>query len=143
MDKTIHIQFPRRVIVLYGILAIILIPWIFNLAANLPTRHLVRRWDAIWVGFDVIMLVVLGLTVFFALKKLLWVALSATALATLFIVDAWFDILASRPGKEQRTAIFFGSLEIILAFFTLRLVYHVIRHSTPRQDNIELAAKDS
>src|SRR5579871_6214553 len=105
MDKTIHVYFPKKVIILYAILGVGLIPWIFNLAANLPAKHLVHHWDAVWVGFDVIMLIVLGLTLFFAIRKVLWVTLSATALATLFIVDAWFDILTSQPGREQKIAI--------------------------------------
>jgi hypothetical protein len=141
MDKTTHVYFPKRVIVLYGILAVALIPWIFNLAENLPSKHLAHHWDAVWVGFDAIMLVVLLLTVLFAVKKMLWVTLSATALATLFIVDAWFDVLTSKPGREQKIAILFGSLEVLLALFTLRLVYHVIKHSTTRQSNIKLTAK--
>jgi hypothetical protein len=140
MDKTAHVYFPKRIIILYGTLAIVLIPWIFNLAQNLPTKHLVHHWDAVWVGFDVIMLIVLALTIIFAIKKLIWVALSATALAALFIIDAWFDILTSKPGKEQKIAILFGSLEVLLALFTLRLVYHIIKHSTPQQSNIKLTA---
>jgi hypothetical protein len=140
VDKTTHVYFPKLVIFLYGILAVALIPWIFNLAENLPTKHLAHHWDAAWVGFDVIMLVALALTVFFAVKKLLWVTLSATALATLFIVDAWFDVLTSKPGKEQKIAILLGSLEVILALFTLRLVYHVIKHSTSHQRNIKLTS---
>jgi hypothetical protein len=141
MDKTTHVYISKRIVILYGALAVILIPWIFDLAENLPAKHLARHWDVVWVGFDLIMLVTLALTVIFALKKMLWVVLSATALATLFIVDAWFDILTSKPGREQRVAIFFGFFEVILAVFTLRMVHHVVRHTSPQQRNVKLTTK--
>jgi len=140
METTIKIYIPRWAVFLYCLLAVTLIPWIFNLAANLPTKHLVHHWDAVWVGYDVMMVLVIALTVYFAVKKMVWVAISASALATLFVIDAWFDILTSQPGREQRVSIFFGSLEIILAGFTFRLVHHMIKHSAKSHDNIKLVA---
>ena len=138
MERATRIYVPKWALVLYAIIAIGLIPWIFNLAANLPTRHLVHHWDAVWVGFDVIMFLTLGLTIVLAFKKLVWVAMSATALATLFIVDAWFDVLTSRPGKDQKEAIIFGILELLLAGLTLRFVRQVVRSSTNTDKNIQL-----
>lgn len=123
MDKTADIFFPKWARVLYVALAIVLVPWTFNLAQNLPERHLVHHWDAVWVGFDIMMLLTTAVTIWFIVKERVWVILSATALATLFVVDAWFDILTSRPGRDQKEALFFGLLEIMLAVLTYRLVY--------------------
>jgi NhaP-type Na+/H+ or K+/H+ antiporter len=140
MEKTIRIYIPKWALILYSLLALVLIPWIFNLAVNLPTRHIVHHWDAVWVGFDILMFLVVALTVYFAVKKMVWVTISASALATLFVVDAWFDIMTSRPGRELRNAIFFGSLEIILAGLTFRFVHHMIKHSAKPHDNVKLVA---
>lgn len=134
MDKIVHIQLPKWAPYLYGLIALVLVPWIFDLAANLPSRHLARHWDAVWVGFDVIMLITIAITVWFMLKRKVWVVVSATALATLFIVDVWFDILTAKPGREQTEAYIFGILEISLAILTYRLVFHVIHGSTPTKD---------
>ncbi len=133
MDTTRKIYFPKWVAILYGVLAIVLIPWIFSLAQNLPAHHLAHHWDAAWVGFDVIMLIAVALTALFIAMRKVWVVVSATALATLFIVDAWFDILTSKPGHEQKVAIVFGLLEIMLAIFTYSLVFHVIHHSSTKK----------
>lgn len=141
MDKTTHVYFPKWVVIFYGVLAAALIPWITNLAQSLPSSHEANHWDAVWVGFDMFMLFVLGLTIVFALKKMIWVTLSATALGTLFIVDAWFDIMTSQPGHEQKLAIIFGTMEVLLALLTFRLVYHVIRHTSSHQTKVKLTAK--
>lgn len=140
MDKIVHIKLPRWAPYLYGLIALVLVPWIYDLAANLPSRHLARHWDALWVGFDVIMLITIAITVWFMLKRKVWVVVSATALATLFIVDVWFDILTAKPGREEKEAIAFGALEIILAGLTYRLVYHIIHGSAPSKD-IKLQTK--
>lgn len=140
MDDIKHVYVPKWAAVLYGALAIVLIPWIVNLAVSLPTRHVSWHWDTVWVGFDVIMFIAMTITLVFMIRRVVWVAISATALATLFIVDAWFDILTAKPGPEQRMAMIFGALEIVLAALTYRLVFHVMHHSTPDK-KIKLVAK--
>jgi uncharacterized membrane protein len=119
---------------------IALIPWILNLAQNLPPSHLAEHWDTLWVGFDVLILISVALTAIFIIKRAIWVIMSATAVATLFIVDAWFDIMTSKPGDEQNIAIAFGVLEILLALFTYRLVFHLIHHSTAHK-KVKLTTK--
>jgi uncharacterized membrane protein len=130
MDKTTRVYFPKWATILYSGLAVALIPWIYDLAQNLPARHLSNHWDAVWVGFDMMMLVAIVLTIWFVLRQRIWATMAASALATLFIVDAWFDILMSRPGREQRIALFFGISEVLLALLTYRLVFLAIHHST-------------
>lgn len=143
MDQITEVYVPRWAAIVYGVMAIALVPWIFGLAINLPSRHTAEHWDAVWVGFDIIMLIVLLLTLYFAFKKLVWVALSATALAMLFIIDAWFDILTSKSGREQLVAIVFGFGEIALALLTFKLVHHVIHHSTPKGHKVHLRARSA
>src|SRR6185312_3863053 len=131
MEKAIRVYFPRWATTLYAVMAVVLIPWIFDLAANLPARHLARHWDAVWVGFDIIMLTAIILTLWFMIKRKIWVVVSGSALATLMIVDVWFDILTAKPGHEQHVAELFGILEFSLALLTYRLVFLVIHHATP------------
>lgn len=140
MESTKHIYISRFWVVLYAILAIILVPWVFNLAQSLPEHHTAHHWDAVWAGFDSMMVLMMALTVYFAVKRQVWVVISTTALATLFVVDAWFDILTAKPGHEQRVALFFGAIEVALAVLTFKLVHHVVKHSTPH-DNVKLVPK--
>jgi hypothetical protein len=140
MDKTTNIYIPRWANIFYSCLAIILLPWIFNLAQSLPTRHIVRHWDAVWVGFDIMMLAAIIATVWFVIRKRIWVILTGTALATLFIVDAWFDILTSKPGQQLKVALLFGLIEVTLAILTYRFVYMVIRNLA-KQERFKVTTK--
>lgn len=137
MERAIKVHFPKWAALVYGGLALILIPWILDLAENLPVRHIARHWDTLWVGFDIMMLCTILLTLWFMFKKMIWIVVSASALATLFIVDAWFDILTARPGREERESIAFGVLEVTLSILTFRLVYLIV-HRASTSESISL-----
>lgn len=140
METTTRINFPRWAIILYGALAVILIPWIIFLGIKLPQHHLATHWDAAWVGFDVMILVAMLVTLWFLIKGKVWVGISASVLATLFVVDVWFDVLTARPGSEEKRAIVFGGLELILAALTYRLVFYVVKHSS-HSENIKFLSR--
>jgi hypothetical protein len=137
MEGRVKVYLPKWATVVYATMAVVLIPWILNLASTLPERHLERHWDAVWVGFDFIMLCTIVLTLWFMFKRVIWVVVSASALGALLIVDAWFDIMTAKPGSELREAILYGVLEVSLAVLTYRLVYVMVHHTTP-QKNISL-----
>jgi len=118
MEKQ-YFHFPRWITGLYVISALILIPWTFYIADNLPQYHIAQHWDLAWAGFDVFMIVLLLITIFFAVRRKIWLSLSATALATVLVVDAWFDVLTARPGHQQKDAILFAVLiEVPIAIIT-------------------------
>ncbi|HSX47462.1 MAG TPA: hypothetical protein VLF63_01670 [Patescibacteria group bacterium] len=129
MDQVKDIYLPKWASILYAGLALVLLPWIFIIAEYLPTKQLAKHWDSLWVGFDIIILISILLTLYFIMMKKVWVIISASALGTLFIVDAWFDILTSKPGHEQMQSYFFGVIEVSLAILTYRMVYLIIHQS--------------
>jgi hypothetical protein len=131
METKVRLNIPRWVGLLYACMGIVLIPWIVVLAEYLPSKHLARNWDLLWVGFDIMMLIAILVTFYFVIKETIWVIMSASVLATIFIVDAWFDILTARPGREQLESILSGITEISLAILTFRMVYHILHHATP------------
>lgn len=133
MDHIKNIYIPKWAGYLYILLAGILIPWTVVLANFLPSKHLSRNWDVLWVGFDTIMLLATLLTLYYIIRRKIWVIISASALATLFIIDAWFDILTSRTGREQQQSIIMGCIEIILAILTYYMVYRIIHQTSDKQ----------
>ena len=93
----------------------------------LPTRHLSRHWDLAWVGFDIGMLVAIALTGYLAYKRSWWVSLSAMAVSTLLVVDAWFDVLTARPGAQTAEALLMAIIvEIPLAIISLWLAHRAV-----------------
>jgi hypothetical protein len=81
---------------LFAILSILLIPWIAFIALVLPSRQLSENYDLAWAGFDGMLFIGLTSTAYFALRRSRYLSVAATALGTLLIVDAWFDVLTSR-----------------------------------------------
>lgn len=105
--------------------AIVLIPWTIYLGFTLPARQLSSHYDIAWVGFDIMLMVVLGVTGFFALRRSRYLLMGATVAATLLVVDAWFDVMTSPRGSELlqslASAIF---IELPLAAVCGWLAYH-------------------
>src|SRR5450432_2299264 len=81
---------------LFAILSILLIPWIAFIALVLPSRQLSENYDLAWAGFDGMLFIGLASTAYFALRRSRYLSVAATAVGTLLIVDAWFDVLTSR-----------------------------------------------
>jgi hypothetical protein len=122
---------PRWVLVLYIIVAIILIPWIFILSYALPTHHIFRNWDLAWVGLDCALFMALLATLYFGYRRSRWLAIPSTVLATLLILDVWFDVLSAHPGKQLLTAIFMAiAIELPLALISMWLAVRSIKSLT-------------
>lgn len=123
--------------------SVVLIPWTIYLGLELPDRQESSHYNIAWVGFDIILLAVLALTGFFALRRSHSLAVGATAAATLLVVDAWFDVMTSPPGSQLvqslASAVF---IELPLAAVCGWLAYHtehleeerIILLLTPRGD---------
>ncbi len=111
---------PRWLVIIYTVLTVALIPWILILSYTLPTRHVFRHWDLAWVGFDMILFVALATTAYLVYRHSRWLILSATALSTLLVVDAWFDVLSAHPGTQlSLSALLAVGIELPLAAVSL------------------------
>jgi hypothetical protein len=89
---------PRWVGPAYIGLAACLVPWIVWLAVSLPTRTRAHHWNLAWVGLDVAEAAMLIATGWSAVRGSSWIEISATATATLLVLDAWFDCTTASPG---------------------------------------------
>jgi hypothetical protein len=108
----------------FVLFSVILLPWIIYLGYSLPALQLSPHYDIAWVGFDVLLLVVLASTGYFALRRSPYLAIAAAAAATMLVVDAWFDIMTS-PRHELPQAIVSAALiELPLAGLCAWLSHH-------------------
>ena len=101
-------QSPRRRIVVLAVTGggvLVLFPWIAYLSATLQVSASGGAWRTAWVGFDVMLAVMLGVT-----GWLVWhrrhLAISALSVCvTLLTVDAWFDVCLSWGTSDQWVAV--------------------------------------
>jgi hypothetical protein len=115
-------QPPRWVVPLFGLAALLLVPWVVLLVIPLPSAHRAPHWDIAWAGFDVALALLLLAVAVAAWRRSPWLEGAATATATLLFVDAWFDVLTSSTRTEVVVSIGEAALvELPLAILCLLL----------------------
>jgi hypothetical protein len=107
--------------------SVVLIPWVVYLGFSLPTRQVSSHYDVAWVGFDVLELIALGATGYFALRRSRYLALASASAATLLVCDAWFDVLTSPRHQILGAVILAAVIELPLAGVCGWLSFHTER----------------
>jgi hypothetical protein len=112
----------NRIAAIYLVLALLMLPWMLVLAVELPDRQLNQNYRLAWVGFDLMLMVVLSRTAWLAWRRSPYIVIVASMAAALLIVDAWFDITTADSEQDRYLAIATALLiELPLAAFSLRL----------------------
>jgi hypothetical protein len=116
---------PRWVAPLYLSLSVLLVPWIVYLAFARPAEFGDGHYRVAWIGLDAMEAIALAATARLAYRRSTWIDMSATATATLLIVDAWFDLMTATPGWQLTQSILAAALlEIPLALMSLWIARH-------------------
>lgn len=117
-----------RVLIAAGL---VMVPWLFVLAAGLPSSTTAAHWSTAWVGLDAMEALGLVTTGVLLLRRDVRFRFAATAEAVLLLVDAWFDVTTAAPGLDRATAVAMAvCLEIPIALLCARLALRGLRVST-------------
>jgi hypothetical protein len=93
-----------------------LLIWIFILGSTLQGQAQVRDWSIAWVGLDLTETCGLAMTGLLVFRRHPATSPVAAVTATLFAVDAWFDVTTSLAGAAWYEALLFAfAAEIPLA----------------------------
>jgi hypothetical protein len=106
----------RQLCRVFVALAAVLVIWIFQMGAA-PRGHAeVRNWSSSWIGLDILEVLGLLATAVLLRFRSAYLAPVASAAATLFALDAWFDVMTALAGTDWCIAVAFaGIAEIPLA----------------------------
>ncbi len=104
--------------------SLILLPWIVYLGLTLPSHQVVADFHIAWVGFDILLMLVLACTGYFALRRSRYLGPAAAAVAAMLVVDAWFDVVTSPPGQRMLAIVLAVGVELPLAMVCVWLSYH-------------------
>jgi hypothetical protein len=104
--------------------SLILLPWIVYLGFTLPSHQVVADFHVAWVGFDILLMLVLACTGYFALRRSRYLGPAAAAVAAMLVVDAWFDVVTSPPGQRMLAIVLAVGVELPLAALCVWLSYH-------------------
>jgi hypothetical protein len=108
--------------------------WVFELGAVLQGQAQVRNWSSTWVGLDLMEIIGLVLTAVALRRRSAYLSAVAAVTATLFALDAWFDVLTASAGSdwyESLAAAFFG--EIPMTLILTAVAVWAARSASPRE----------
>jgi hypothetical protein len=86
---------PAWVAPIFALLGAGTIPWTVYLSVTLPDHARTHNYRLAWVGFDVLLILVLLVTAFAAWRGNPLVGILAGCASTMLVVDAWFDVTTS------------------------------------------------
>ena len=114
----------RLIAGVFGLVAVLLLPWAVFLKWRLPSHHVVRHWDTAWTGFDLALAIALvGLAVCL-LRRSPWTQVVAAVAGTMLLCDAWFDVVTSTgTGDLVTSLVLAGLVELPLAGFAVVLAH--------------------
>ena len=111
----------------FALFSLIMLPWTIYIGLSLPARQLSPNYDLAWAGFDVLLLGLLAITGYFALRRSRYLAPAASATAALLVVDAWFDCMTTPPRSGGNRYVLCAFIELPLAGVCLWLSYHTLQ----------------
>jgi hypothetical protein len=110
----------------------VLVVWVFQMGAAPHGHAEVRNWSSTWIGLDVLEVSGLIATAVLLRSRSTYLAPTACATATLFAIDAWFDVMTALAGTDWYTAVFFAAIAEIPLPVTLGVIaFTASRHDTP------------
>ena len=121
-----HRPVPRWVGPAFLVLAVLTVPWIAVLAVTLPKHQYTGHYRMAWVGFDVLLVVMLARTGWVAWRGHDYVQIPAVMTGTLLVVDAWFDVMTSHGRDQMLTAL--GSA-LLIELPLAALCFWIARHA--------------
>ena len=109
-DELLGYHRSRRIAFILLVAALSISGIIIFLFIDLPENYRATNWDIAWVGFDIILLLTILLTLW-ALFNHKQIAIVASSMSgTILIIDTWFDIVTSQPGRDFYIALVTGLL---------------------------------
>jgi hypothetical protein len=115
-----------RILLLVGS-AVVLVPWIAYLAVTLPRHYVADNWDVTWVGFDVLLLVMMVATAVLGYLRRQMLVLTAFATGVLLVCDAWFDVVTSHGDDQMWSVVSALVVELPLAAFLIVGALQILR----------------
>lgn len=98
-----------------GAAAVLLVPWMVVLAVTLPGSTQVDNWPLAWIGLDALMAAGCATTALLGLRGDPRARLTASATASVAVLDAWFDITTAQAGSALIQALLCAVAEAALA----------------------------
>ncbi len=116
-----------RVVVALVAAAIAETLWCIYLGVALPPHYVAEHWALAWIGLDVAEIAMLAAAAWAAWRHRALVIVFCVAGATLFLLDAWFDVTTAHHGDLDQSVVLAVCLEVPSALALLWVSYRAAR----------------
>ncbi len=107
--------------------AVVLVPWTVYLGTSLPRQYVATHWDVTWVGFDLLLLVMLVATAVLGYLRRQMLVLTSFATGVLLVCDAWFDVMTAHGDERTWSLVTAFAIELPLAVVMIVGSFQVLR----------------
>jgi hypothetical protein len=122
----------ERRVALLVVTSAVLVPWIVYLGATLPRVYVAHNWDLTWVGFDVLLLVMMVATAVLGYLRRQLLVVTAFATGILLVCDAWFDVMTAHGDDRTWSVVTALAVELPFAAVLIAGSLQVLRLSAAR-----------
>ena len=123
---------------IFSAIGVGLLPWTIWLSTSLNPHHETIRWDLAWSGFDTGLALIFIATAVAAHFRSMWIGALSSALGTLLVVDAWFDVVLESHADELRLSILLALLaELPMAAFCFWIAFRAERFHARAVKSVE------
>jgi hypothetical protein len=100
--------------------------WCIYLGVVLPPHYVAEHWALAWIGLDVAEISMLFAAAWAAWRQRALIILFTIAGATLFLLDAWFDVTTAHHGDIDQSIVLAVCLEVPSALALLWVAYRAM-----------------
>ena len=113
------------------------IAWTVYLGRRLPHHYVANQWDLAWVGMDTSQIVLMVLAAWAAWRRRAVLVVFASSLATLFLLDAWFDVTTARRGDIGQSVLLALVAEVPAAIALFWVTWRVLHRINTSMSIVE------
>ena len=132
----------RLLVILIGAAALEVL-WTIYLGIRLPRHYVAHHWDLAWVGLDIAEITMMVLSAWSAWRNRAIFIIYASVLATLFLMDAWFDVTTAHLGDRGASQLAAAFLEVpfaVILFWSVGRAIHRAAELAGREERREKRA---
>lgn len=107
-DELLGYRHSRRIALVLIVASLTLSGIIIFLSIDLPDTYRATNWSLAWAGFDVLLLLTILLTLWALFNRKQIAVIASSMSGTILIIDTWFDITTSQPGRDFYVALLTG-----------------------------------
>lgn len=104
-----------------------MIPWLVYLGLTLPANYTAQNWALAWIGFDILLVVMMAATAYLGWRRRALLVLPAFGTGLLLLVDCWLDVVTANSDDFWESVAIGVFAELPLAAILVSSAFYLFR----------------